>query len=108
MKASLRQKVGRPRQARRTMRQRHQNSVVRVSRRQSEIHPVSFRGRLCGFGRGRITNMRASGSRFSLGKAYRLIKLDAEMRFSLYSQVKLIILHQVVLGVHLFGRMESL
>ena len=57
---------------------------------------------------GPITNMRASGSRFSLGGAYRLIKLNAEMQFSLYFQVKLIILHQVMLGVHLFGRIETL
>ena len=52
--------------------------------------------------------MRASGSRFSLGGGYRLIKLNAEMQFSLYFQVKLIILHQVMLGVHLFGRIETL
>lgn len=52
--------------------------------------------------------MRASRSELGLGKAYHLIKLDAEMWLSLYSQVKLIILHQVVLGVHIFGRIESL
>lgn len=56
----------------------------------------------------RITNMRASRSRLGLGKAYHLIQLNAEMQFSLYSQVKLIILRQMVLGVLFFGRIESL